>query len=173
MPVTHADPVAPPPGTPPVLPWLHALIIWVIAMVLIIGFVVIGLKLGLVPVYAGFLLWWYWSTHGHSDPRALIPALVGAIYGTSLSWLLQTGTITGNVPMIAGALALMAATLFLVISGRMPLVCNGAAMLCITVFNAPVIQGHEDFRAILIATVLGFAWFGATILVITRLAPKS
>lgn len=171
--MTHADPVAPPPGTPPVLPWLHALIIWVIALVLIVAFVVIGLKLGLVPVYAGFLLWWYWSTVGQSDPRALLPALLGAVYGTALSWLLQTGVVGGNVPLIVGALALMALTLFLLIAGRMPLVCNGAATLCITVFNAPVIQGHEDFRGVMVATVLGFVWFGGTILAIIRFAPKT
>lgn len=171
--MTTADPVAPPPGTPPVLPWLHAVVIWVIALVLIIAFVVIGLKLGLVPVYAGFLLWWYWSTVGQSDPRALIPALAGSIFGTSLSWLLQTGVLGGNVPLIVAALALMALTLLLLIAGRLPWLCNGAATLTITIFNAPVIQGHEDFRGLLIATVLGFVWFGATILAIVRLAPKT
>lgn len=165
------NPDSPPPGTPPVQPLMTALVITVIAVVLIAGFVAIGAALHIVPVYAGFLLLWYWTSVGHSDLRALAPAVVGGVTGAMLSYMLQTGAAMGNVPLILGALGLMVVALFLVIAGRLPLFCNGATMLYVTVFNAPVIQKGEDFRAVIVATVLGLVWFGLCIALLARLAP--
>ncbi|WP_353226449.1 hypothetical protein [Novosphingobium sp.] len=163
--------LTPPPGTPPVVPLKTALVITAIAVALIAGFVVIGAVLHVVPVYAGFLLLWYWTSVTHSDLRALAPAVVGGVTGAGLSYLLQTGAAHGNVPLILAALGLMVVALFLVISGRLPLFCNAATMLYVTVFNAPVIQQGEDFRGVIIATVLGMVWFGVCIGGLSRLAP--
>ena len=156
----------PPPGTPPVQPVMTALLITAIAVVLI------GAVLHIVPVYAGFLLLWYWTSVTHADLRALAPAVVGGLTGAGLSYLLQTGAATANVTLIVGALALMVVALFLVIAGRLPLFCNASTMLYVTVFNADVIQRHEDFRQVIIATVLGMIWFGLTIGLLGRLAPQ-
>jgi len=161
------------PGTPPVQPLLTALVITAIAVVLIAGFAVIGAVLHVVPVYAGFLLLWYWTSVTHSDLRALAPAVVGGLTGAGLSYLLQTGAAHGSVPLIAGALVLMVVALFLVISGRLPLFCNAATMLYVTVFNAPVIQQGEDFRQVILATVIGMVWFGVCIGGLSRLAPQA
>ena len=166
------QPTTPPPGHPPVQPLLTALVITAIALVLIIGFVVIGALVHVVPVYAGFLLLWYWTSVTHSDLRALAPAVVGALAGTGCSWLLQTGTVMGSMPLVLGALGLMIVALYLVIAGRLPLVCNAATMLYITVFNAPLLQGQEDMRQAMIATVLGLIWFGVTIGGLSRLTPQ-
>jgi len=161
------------PGTPPVQPLLTALVITVIAVALIAGFVVIGALFKVVPIYAGFLLLWYWTSVTHSDLRALAPAVVGALVGAALSYLLQTGTAMASVPLIVAALVLMVLALFLVISGRLPLFCNAATMLYVTVFNAPVLQVHEDFRGVIVATVLGLVWFGVCIGLLARFAPQS
>ena len=161
------------PGTPPVQPLLTALVITVIAVVLIVGFVVIGAVLHVVPVYAGFLLLWYWTSVTHSDLRALAPAVVGGLPGAGLSYLLQTGAALGSVPLILAALALMVVALFLVIAGRLPLFCNASTMLYVTVFNAPALQKAEDFRQVIVATVLGLIWFGLTIGLLARLVPQS
>jgi len=162
----------PPPGTPPVQPLMTALVITIIAVVLIAGFVAIGAALHIVPVYAGFLLLWYWTSVTHSDLRALAPAVVGGVTGAGLSYLLQTGAVLGNVPLILGALGLMVVALFLVIAGRLPMVCNASTMLYVTVFNAPAIQKGEDFRQVIVATVLGLVWFGLCIGLLSRLAPQ-
>jgi Flp pilus assembly pilin Flp len=162
----------PPHGTPPVQPVMTALLITAIAVVLIAGFAVIGAVLHIVPVYAGFLLLWYWTSVTHADLRALAPAVVGGLTGAGLSYLLQNGAATANVTLIVGALALMVVALFLVIAGRLPLFCNASTMLYVTVFNADVIQRHEDFRQVIIATVLGMIWFGLTIGLLGRLAPQ-
>ena len=160
------------PGTPPVQPLLTALVITVIAVVLIAGFVVIGAVLHVVPVYAGFLLLWYWTSVTGSDLRALAPAVVGALTGAALSYLLQTGTAAASAPLILIALGLMVAALFLVIAGRLPLFCNAATMLYVTVFNAPALQKGEDFRQVIVATVLGLLWFGLTIGLLGKLVPQ-
>jgi hypothetical protein len=163
----------PPPGTPPVQPLLTALVITIIAVVLIVGFVVIGAALHVVPVYAGFLLLWYWTSVTHSDLRALAPAVVGGLTGAALSYLLQTGAAAGSLSLILGALGLMVVALFLVIAGRLPLFCNASTMLYVTVFNAEVIQKGEDFRQVIVATVLGMIWFGVTIGLLGRLVPQT
>jgi hypothetical protein len=160
------------PGTPPVQPLLTALVVTAIAVALIAGFVVIGAVLHVVPVYAGFLLLWYWTSVTHSDLRALAPAVLGGLTGAALSYLLQTGTALANVPLIVAALGLMVLALFLVIAGRLPLLCNNATMLYVTVFNAPALQKAEDFRQVIVATVLGLLWFGVTIGLLGRLAPQ-
>ena len=161
------------PGTPPVQPLMTALVITVIAVVLIAGFVVIGAVLHVVPVYAGFLLLWYWTSVTHSDLRALAPAVVGGLTGAALSYLLQTGAAMASVPLILTALGLMIVALFMVIAGRLPLFCNASTMLYVTVFNAPALQKAEDFRQVIVATVLGLIWFGLTIGLLGRLAPQA
>jgi hypothetical protein len=169
MSASQAD--TPPPGTPPVQPLMTALVITVVAVVLIAGFIVIGTLLHVVPLYAGFLLLWYWTSVTHSDFRALMPAVAGGVFGTSLSWLLQTGTAMGNVPLIVLSLVLMTIALFLLVAGRLPLLCNASTMLYITVFNAPVIQKGEDFSGVIAATLLALVWFGLCLAALGRLAP--
>lgn len=162
----------PVPGTPPVLPLMTALVMTVIGVVLIAGFVVIGAVTHVVPVYAGLLLLWYWTSVTHSDLRALAPAVIGGVTGAGMSYMLQTGAAMANVPMIVGALLLMTVALFLVISGRLPMLCNASTMLYVTVFNAPALQKAEDMRQVIVATVLGMVWFGVTIGLLGRLAPR-
>ena len=160
------------PGTPPVLPMLTALVITLIAVVLIAGFVVIGAVLHVVPLYAGLLLLWYWTSVTYSDLRALAPAVVGGLTGAALSYLLQTGAAMASIPVMLAALGLMVVALFLVIAGRLPLFCNASTMLYVTVFNAPALQKAEDFRQVIIATVLGLVWFGLTVGLLGRLLPQ-
>ena len=50
---------------------------------LIAGFIALGLLFGLTPLYAGFLLLWYWGSVDMIDGKALAPLLVGACAGTA------------------------------------------------------------------------------------------
>lgn len=168
MPVEHSAP----PGTPPVRPWKTALVMTTIGVVLIAGFIAIGAVMHIVPLYAGFLLLWYWTSVAHSDLRALAPTIIGGLVGAGLSYMLQTGAAIGSVPLMLLALGLMVVVLFVVIAGRLPLVCNASTMLYITVFNAPALQKAEDFRQVIIATVLGLIWFGGCIGLLERFARR-
>lgn len=153
----------------PVLPVRVALVITLVAVVLIAAFIAIGAGLGIVPLYAGFLLLWFWTSVDQSDIAKLPSAMLGALTGTGLSFLLQWGTRMGSPVLIIGALALMVVALFLVIGHRLHLVCNANTMLFVTVLNAAPIQKSEDFAQILEATVLGVIWFGLCIWLGTRL----
>jgi len=161
-----------PPGTPPVRPWMTALVMTAIGVALIAGFIVIGMVTHIVPLYAGLLLLWYWTSVAHSDVCALAPAVIGGLVGAGLSYMLQSGAAMGSVAVIVAALGLMIVVLFVVIAGRLPLICNASTMLYITVFNAPALQKAEDFRQVIVATVLGLIWFGGCIGLLERLAKR-
>lgn len=160
------------PETPAILPLGTALVVTIVGLAIIIGFIAIGALLHVVPLYAGFLFLWYWTSVTHSSPAALAPAVIGSLVGAGLSYMLQTGTATGNAPLALAALGLMIVALFLVIAGRLPTICNAATMLYVTVFNAPILQKSEDFRQVILATVLGLIWFGGTIMTAAWLAAR-
>lgn len=158
-------------GAPPQVPLGQAAIITLGVIVVIAGFVALGAWLHVTPLYAGFLLLWAWSALHELSMKALPGALAGALTGAGMSFLLQTGTAMGSLPIILLALALMIVAVFLVVAGRAALVCNQSTMLFITVLNAPVIQAGEDFRQVILAIVLGALWFGAVAFVISRIVP--
>lgn len=158
-------------GAPPQLPLGQAAIITLGVIVVIAGFVALGAWLHVTPLYAGFLLLWAWSALHQLSMKALPGALIGALAGAGMSFLLQTGTATGNTALVLIALALMIVAIFLVVAGRAALVCNQSTMLFITVLNAPVIQAGEDFRQVIVAIALGAVWFGVVAWVISRIVP--
>ncbi|WP_054123733.1 hypothetical protein [Novosphingobium sp. AAP93] len=158
-------------GAPPQLPLGQAAIVTLGVIVVIAGFVALGAWLHVTPLYAGFLLLWAWSALHQLSMRALPGALIGALTGAGMSFLLQTGAATGNTALVIAALLLMVGAVFLVVAGRATLVCNQSTMLFITVLNAPVIQKGEDFRQVIVAITLGALWFGVVAWVISRIVP--
>lgn len=162
-----------PAGTasPPQLPLGQALIVTIGVIIAVAGFVALGAWLHVTPLYAGFLLLWFWSSTADLALKALPSALLGALMGAGLSFLLQSGTAMGNMGLVVLALGLMVGAVFLVVAGRAALVCNQSTMLFITVFNAPLLQSREDFRGVIVAIALGAVWFGAIAWAIARLTP--
>lgn len=158
-------------GAPPQLPLGQAAIVTLGVIVVVAGFIALGAWLRVTPLYVGFLLLWAWSALHQLSLKALPGALIGALAGASMSFLLQTGTATGNMALVTLALLLMIAAVFLVVAGRAALVCNQSTMLFITVLNAPVIQKGEDFRQVIVAITLGALWFGVVAWVISRIVP--
>lgn len=159
-------------AAPHQMPLGQAAIVTLGVIVVIAGFIALGAWLHVTPLYAGFLLLWAWSALHELSLKALPGALIGALAGAGMSFLLQTGTAMGSAPVIVLALALMIVAVFFVVAGRAQLVCNQSTMLFITVLNAPVIQAGEDFRQVIIAVVLGALWFGAVAWVISRIVPS-
>lgn len=158
-------------AAPKQLPLGQAAIVTLGVIVVVAGFVALGAWLHVTPLYAGFLLLWAWSALHELALKALPAALIGALAGAGLSFLLQTGTAMGNPAIIVAALLLMIGAVFLVVAGRAALVCNQSTMLFITVFNAPVIQAGEDFRQVILAVALGAVWFAAVVWIISRIVP--
>ncbi len=158
-------------AAPKQLPLGQAAIVTLGVVVVIAGFVGLGAALHVTPLYAGFLLLWAWSALHELSFKAMPGALIGALTGAGLSFLLQTGAAMGSPAIIVLALLLMIVAVFLVVAGRAALFCNQSTMLFVTVFNAPVIQAGEDFRQVIVATTLGAVWFGAVVWVVSRLVP--
>lgn len=158
-------------AAPHQMPLGQAAIITLGVIVVIAGFVAIGAWLHVTPLYAGFLLLWAWSALHELSLKALPGALIGALVGASLSFMLQTGAMMHSPQLIVLALLLMIVAVFLVVAGRAALFCNQSTMLFITVLNAPVIQAGEDFRQVIVAIAMGAVWFGAVAWVISRFVP--
>lgn len=153
------------------MPLGQAAIVTLGVIVVIAGFIALGAWLRVTPLYAGFLLLWAWSALHELSLKALPGALIGALVGASLSFMLQTGAMMHSPQLIVLALLLMIGAVFLVVAGRAALFCNQSTMLFITVLNAPVIQAGEDFRQVIVAIALGAVWFGAVAWVISRFVP--
>jgi hypothetical protein len=167
---SDADAAADLPADPP-LPLGLALAITAGVIVAVAGFVALGAWLHVGALYAGFLLLWVWSTLDNLALKALPAALAGALTGAALSFLLQTGTAAGSMPLVVLALALMIVAVFLVVAKRAAGVCNASTMLFITVLNAPLLQAGEDFRMVIAGIALGAVWFGMIAWLIVRVVP--
>lgn len=131
---------------------------------LIAGFVALGLLLGLTPLYAGFLLLWYWGSIDLVEGKALAPLLVGACGGTATAWLLQYGAVHGGLVGVLPVLGLIIAAIYVQLRGWLPLLINRPYMLYLTVMAAPLLQAGESFAHVMAAIVAATLYFGAIVI---------
>lgn len=132
-------------------------------VLLIAGFIALGFALGLTPLYAGFLLLWYWGSVDMVEGRALAPLLVGACGGTATAWLLQYGAVHGGLAGVAPVLGLIVAAIYCQLRGWLPLMINRPYMLYLTVMAAPLLQAGESFAHVMAAIALATLYFGGIV----------
>ncbi|UKK84121.1 hypothetical protein L7H23_16360 [Sphingopyxis sp. BSN-002] len=132
-------------------------------VLLIAGFIAFGLLLGLTPLYAGFLLLWYWGSVDMVEGKALAPLLVGACGGTATAWLLQYGAVQGGLAGAAPVLGLIVAAIYCQLRGWLPLLINRPYMLYLTVMAAPLLQAGESFAHVMAAIALATLYFGGIV----------
>lgn len=132
-------------------------------VLLIIGFLALGAALGLGPLYAGFLLLWYFGSIDVLETGALPSLALGAIAGTAIAWLLQHGVATWGAAGAIPALVIIIVAIFLQLLGKLPLAINRATMLYITVMAAPLLQQHERFEKVLAVIALATVYFGGIV----------
>ena len=130
---------------------------------LIAGFIALGFLLGLTPLYAGFLLLWYWGSVDMVEGKALLPLLVGACGGTATAWLLQYGAVQGGLAGVAPVLGLIVAAIYCQLRGWLPLLINRPYMLYLTVMAAPLLQAGESFAHVMTAIVAATLYFGGIV----------
>ncbi len=133
-------------------------------VLLIAGFIVLGFLLGLTPLYAGFLLLWYWGSVDMVEGKALLPLLVGACGGTATAWLLQYGAVQGGLAGVAPVLGLIVAAIYCQLRGWLPLLINRPYMLYLTVMAAPLLQAGESFAHVMAAIVAATLYFGGIVI---------
>lgn len=151
-------------GAAPAMGGGMALIVTVGIVALIAGFITLGFLLGLVPVYAGLLLLWYWGSVDMIESKALAPLVVGALGGTALAWLLQYGAVQGELAVVVAALILIVVAIYFQLRGWLPLLINRPFMLYLTVMCAPLLQAGESFPQAMIAIGAATLYFGGVVL---------
>ena len=161
----------------PGLPLGMGLILWAAVIAAVVGFVAIGHFLHLVPLYAGFLFAWYWSSVDKVS-FALAPAsVIGAVGGVATAGLLQYAVVHWGIGGALAVLGLIALALLVQIMNWLPIAINPAYMLFLTVTCAPLLQAGEDFRAVMLTLLVGCAYFcgltfiGLRVFALIRRAP--
>lgn len=153
----------------PQLPLGMGLALWFGIVLVIAGFVAIGTLLGIVPLYAGFLFVWYWATVDKMDAKVLPATVIGACAGAATAGLAPYAAANWGAAGGLAVLALILVALLVHIMNWLPTVFNPAFMLFLTVASAPLIAAGENFQQMLLAIVVGAAYFGAVVLGGTRL----
>jgi len=123
------------------------------------GFVLLGYLLALTPLYAGFLFLWYWASVAKVDFKALPGILIGALAGTATAWLLQYCDRIYGLTGLYLMLTLITLAVLVQIMNWAPIAINTPYMLFLTVTAAPLLQGGEDFRAVLAVILVGAIYF--------------
>lgn len=138
-------------------------------LMLIAVSVVIGIFLGLchalgtVDYWAAFLFILYWGMFEHTDAKKLPHCIVGAMVGLLASYLLQ---VLPQVMGPSGGLVFLGVIFILIygqLMGWLPVAINAMTMLFLTVGTSTALQAHTNFGSVLIALLLGIAYFGGLI----------
>ncbi|PKB25469.1 hypothetical protein B0I00_0669 [Novosphingobium kunmingense] len=158
---------APPPG-----PAIGFGILIVVLIGLIVWTVLMTRFVTPLSLFGGYLMLWYWANIEQLAIRRLPAALVGAMTGIALAWILVYAPAHyGTAGLIIGLLALIVA-LYLDILKAVPFAINAATMLYVTVAAAPLIQLKVDWIELILATIGGGLFFAGFVESIKWLAGK-
>lgn len=89
---------------------------------------------------------------------------VGALCGTTATWLLQAGVVAWGPIGALPALAVLIAAIFFQLLGWFPIAINRAFMLYFTVMAAPLLQLHERFLDVVAVVALATVYFGGIVI---------
>lgn len=156
----------------PALPVGMAALVTLGLVAVIAGFVAIGIAAGIAPLYAGFLILWYFGSVDNLETKSLPALFVGALAGLGTSWLIQYGATHWGATGALPGLIIIIIAIFFQLAGWLPLVINRAFMLYVTVLGAATLQLHEDFGQVAIAIVAGTLYFGGIVFLGKLVAAK-
>lgn len=135
-----------------------------IVVVAVVGFILLAHALHLDPAYAGLLYFWYWAVVEDAKPRAMPSSLLGALLGVGTASLLQMAVRSHDPIGIVGVLLLIVAAVVVDVMKLLPFAINACFMLFLTLASAPLIQGSENFVAVVEAILLAAVYFGLIVL---------
>ncbi len=131
-----------------------------IVIVAVAGYILLAHALRLDPAYAGLLYFWYWAVVEEAGLPAMPSSLLGALLGVGTAALLQSAIRSHQPVEIIGVLLLIVAAIVADVMKLMPFAINPCFMLFLTIASAPLIQGRENFVAVIEAILLAAAYFG-------------
>jgi hypothetical protein len=150
-------------GAAPVLPIGMAVLVTLGLLAVIGGYIAIGVAAGIAPLYAGFLILWYFGSVDNLESKSLPALFLGALAGLATSWLVQYGAGHWGTFGALPGLAIIIVAIVFQLAGWLPLVINRAYMLYVTVMGAVTLQLHEDFGQVALAIVAGTLYFGGIV----------
>ena len=159
------------PAAPPAPPLGAGIAITGVVVFAVVAWIVAATVLKLPSYGAALLVGWYWTTTGRTDFRTLPPALIGALVGIGVIWLLR-GLLGLGVPGMALGVLLFAAVILVDVMRWIPWAVNGCTLLFTTVIGIPVIMGGTNFLELPATLLLGAGWFALVAFVAIRFAPK-
>jgi hypothetical protein len=120
--------------------------------------------LGITTIWAGFLFLLYWMGLMQSAMKAWLPALLGALGGIALGWILIALPKIVGMPAMVGGGVLLAAIIFFFIRGQFAIVINNAMMILLTVATIPQVNVGANAPEMAVAVVVAalYTWVFAT-----------
>ncbi len=159
------------PAAPPAPPLGAGIAITGIVVFAVVAWIVAATLLKLPSYGAALLVGWYWTTTGRTDFRTLPPALIGAVVGIGVIWLLRGLLGMGVIGDVLGVL-LFAVVILADVMRWIPWAVNGCTLLFTTVIGVPAIMGPANFLEMLATLFLGAGWFFLVAFLAVRFAPK-
>lgn len=151
-----------PIAAPEHLPPLKAFFVLLGLIVVVAGFLVLAHALGLLSVFAGMLLVFYWFACKSGELRALPSALLGGLGGILNGALFVLPGIEPGLSALLGLIVVLVA-LYLMLIGVIPLIFNQAYMLLVTVSTIPALMAPPQHIGMALAITLSALYFGAII----------
>lgn len=161
------------PAVAPALTPLKGIGVLLGVIVAVAALVGIGMALELSALYGGFLFVLYWTGFCHAEIDKFLPALVGALGGLAMCYLMKTLPVTlGGTVGMAIALGLILLAIYALIMGWVPLLVNNAFMLFLTVGTIPALQEGITLSQMARAVVVAAIYVGGLVLLGKKLGGK-
>ena len=144
---------------------LQAVLI-VVALVPLLGaLIAMGTMIGVANfLFAGYIFLLYWTGMKAMAPAEFLPALVGALGGLGLAYLVHELPVAFGVPGFAVAMAGVAGSIYLLIRGQAAVLVNYAFMLLLTIGTCAAFTTDADYAAAAAAIVLAALYSGGIVL---------
>ena len=125
--------------------------------------------LGVGMSYLGFLFLLYWAGIMRQSAKEFLPALLGALSGVGLAWLLVAApSVFGSIAQYAG-IAIMVAVVFVYLREEARLVANNATMLYLIFATVPELDVARNVVTMAKSISISAAYMGITAILVHRI----
>ena len=133
----------------------------------------VALHVPATELVGGYMLLWYWANNEQLQIKRLPAAIIGALVGIGIAWLLIYATVKYGGTGTAVALGVLILALYLDVIKAVPVAINPSTFLFVTLAAAPLVQLHVDWMQLVISTVFGGIFFGLVVEGLQRLAARA
>ena len=145
----------------PVLSPFNAALALVAIGILVIGYILLSMLLGIREYFAGFVFSLIWGAFYKSSFAEFPQVLAGSLLGVALCYFNYRAPLM--IPHYGApvALVVIVAAVYCMLVGRLKLFINNSTMVFLTICTVPEIQEKAGFGGIGAAVVLAAAYVGS------------